>query len=57
MYVGDNATQDVLLFLGNQTSGSYSLEYNLYVPAGKEGYYKRSQFLPRKEFAYIPFFS
>ena len=30
---------DILLLLGNKDSGSYSLDYNLYIPSGKVAYY------------------
>lgn len=30
---------DVVLLLGNKTAGSYSVDFNVYIPSGKEGYY------------------
>ena len=38
-FVGDNGIQDVILELGNQTSGSYGLGFMMYIPAGATGYY------------------
>ena len=32
-------TQDVLLLLGNQTSGTYTVQFQMYIPAGKSGYF------------------
>ncbi|MCL2510851.1 MAG: T9SS type A sorting domain-containing protein [Bacteroidales bacterium] len=30
---------DVVLLLGNQTSGSYTLDFKMYIPSGKTGYF------------------
>jgi PA domain-containing protein/type IX secretion system substrate protein len=39
MLIAEGQAQDVLLLLGNQTSGSFRLSWNMYIPAGKTGYY------------------
>ncbi|TAK39535.1 MAG: T9SS type A sorting domain-containing protein [Saprospiraceae bacterium] len=39
LYVGNTGAQDVLLLLGNQTSGSYNLRWSMYIPAGHVAYY------------------
>lgn len=31
--------QDVMLLLGNQTSGEYTLTFNMFIPTGKTGYF------------------
>ncbi len=31
--------QDVMLLLGNQTSGTYTLQFNMFIPTGKTGYF------------------
>ena len=33
------AGQDAILLLGNQTSGDYTLEWDMYVPSGQSGYF------------------
>lgn len=38
MFIGDNGAQDVLLLLGNRTSGNWMLEMQMYVPEGNIGY-------------------
>lgn len=38
-FVGDGGAQDVLLLLGNQDAGTYTLEFQMYIPAGKTGYF------------------
>jgi hypothetical protein len=32
-------TQDVILLLGDSTTGNYRLQWKMYIPAGKKGYY------------------
>jgi len=39
LLVSNTGAQDVLLLLGNQTSGSYDLSWSMYIPAGHVGYY------------------
>ncbi|MCF8244816.1 MAG: T9SS type A sorting domain-containing protein [Saprospiraceae bacterium] len=39
MKVGNSGAQDVLLLLGDQSSGSYRLSWQMYIPAGAHGYY------------------
>ncbi len=39
MFIGNTGTQDVLLLLGNRTTGNYELSWNMYVPAGHVAYY------------------
>jgi type IX secretion system substrate protein/PA domain-containing protein len=39
MLIGDNGAQDVLLLLGNQTTGNWRIEMQMYVPTGNIGYY------------------
>ena len=39
MYIGPGQAQDVLLLLGNQTSGNWRIEWQMYVPAGSIGYH------------------
>lgn len=38
-YIGDNGVQDAMLLLGNQTSGTYTVSWYMYVPGGKTAYY------------------
>ncbi|MEZ4919113.1 MAG: T9SS type A sorting domain-containing protein [Saprospiraceae bacterium] len=38
--------QDIVLDLGNQTSGYYELKWKMYFPAGKEGYYNIQDVVP-----------
>jgi len=38
--------QDVVLNLGNKTSGRYELKWKFYVPAGKQGYYNIQDVVP-----------
>lgn len=38
--------QDVVLNLGNKSTGKYELKFNIYVPAGKNGYYNIQQSVP-----------
>lgn len=38
--------QDVMLLLGNKTTGRYELKFKIYVPAGKNGYYNVQQTFP-----------
>ncbi len=37
--IAGSTTQDCLLLLGNKTTGSYTLSFQMYIPAGKSGYY------------------
>lgn len=37
--IGDDGVQDAMLLLGNKTSGTYTLNWYMYVPGGKTGYY------------------
>lgn len=39
MKIGNNTAQDVLLLLGEQTTGSYRLSWQMYIPAGAHAYY------------------
>ncbi len=39
MYINDGGSVDVLLLLGNKTSGQYELSWNMYLVPGKIGYY------------------
>ena len=36
---GDDGPQDVLLLLGNKTSGQWPLEFYMYIPVGRTGYF------------------
>ncbi len=38
-YIGPNSVQDCLLLLGNLTSGDYTLQFQMYIPAGSTGYF------------------
>lgn len=38
-YIGDSGVQDAMLLLGNQTSGQFTLNWHMYIPGGKTGYY------------------
>ena len=37
--IGGDGVQDALLLLGNQTSGSWQLDFKMYIPGGKSGYF------------------
>lgn len=39
LLVGDNNTQDVLLLLGNQSTGAYRLSWQMKIPTGKHAYF------------------
>lgn len=39
MHISGTGQQDVLLLLGNQTTGKYRLRWEMYVPAGADAYY------------------
>ena len=39
MFIGDDGAQDVLLLLGDQTSGNWAVEMQMYVPTGQVGYF------------------
>lgn len=39
MLIAEGQTQDVLLLLGNQTSGLYRIDFNMYIPTDATGYY------------------
>jgi PA domain len=39
MLIGNNGAQDVLLLLGNRTSGNWQVEWQMYVPSGNIGYF------------------
>jgi len=39
MFVDSTGTQDVVLLLGNEVSGSYVLNWNMYVPQGASAYF------------------
>lgn len=41
--IRDNGTDDLLLLLGDQSSGVYALSFNLYIPAGATGFYNYQQ--------------
>lgn len=45
-YIGNNNIQDAILLLGNLTSGLYTLEFNMYVPSGSEGYFNIQGTIP-----------
>ena len=58
---GTNAAggaQDVLLLLGDKTSGHYKLSWNMYISAGKGGYFNIQKFQnsPGTEYAYQCYF-
>jgi hypothetical protein len=38
--------QDALLYLGNQTTGDYTLRWNMYIPSGNEGYFNLQGEIP-----------
>jgi len=38
-YVGPDSVQDVMLLLGNETSGDYTLAFEMYVTSGSTGYF------------------
>lgn len=38
--------QDVVLNLGNKTTGRYALNWKMYIPTGKQGYYKVQNVVP-----------
>jgi len=38
-YVGPDSVQDVILVLGNQTSGDYTLAFEMYITGGSTGYF------------------
>ena len=38
--------QDVVLKLGNKSTGRYSLKWKMYIPTGKEGYYNIQEVIP-----------
>ncbi len=38
--------QDVMLHLGNKTTGHYEINWKMYVPAGKNGYYNIQNVMP-----------
>lgn len=38
-YVGPDSVQDVMLLLGNETAGDYTLAFNMYVSGGSTGYF------------------
>jgi hypothetical protein len=39
MLIANTGSQDVVLLLGNQTSGNWRIEFQMYVPSGSSGYY------------------
>ncbi|GGD91753.1 T9SS type A sorting domain-containing protein [Planktosalinus lacus] len=39
MYVGNNQTDDVIFLLGNQASGTWTIQFHMYVDAGSTGYW------------------
>lgn len=39
MLIRNNTTDDVLLFLGDRTSGVYTIQWDLYMPTGATGFY------------------
>lgn len=38
-YIGGSGAQDAILELGNQTSGDYTLVFQMFIPAGATGYF------------------
>ena len=49
MYIvsgGAGGPQDVVLDLGNQTTGRYELKWKMYMPDGKQGYYNIQDVVP-----------
>lgn len=38
--------QDALLYLGNETTGDYTLRWNMYIPSGNEGYFNVQGTIP-----------
>jgi len=39
MLIAEGQAQDVLLLLGNRSAGRYIVQWKMYIPAGKTGYY------------------
>lgn len=53
-----SGTNDMILPLGNKTSGKYSVSFNCFVPTGFAGYYNIQHFqAPGTEFAYEVYFT
>lgn len=44
MLVGGNQTDDMLLLLGQHSGGVYSVQFDVFIPTGKTGYYNIQQF-------------
>lgn len=44
--IGNGGIQDAVLLLGNLSSGQYTLEFNMYVPSGNEGYFNIQGTIP-----------
>ena len=42
--IGGDGLQDVILRLGDETSGEFTLSYHLYIPSGKGAYYNFQEF-------------
>jgi hypothetical protein len=38
-YIGPNSVQDCILLLGNQVTGDYTLQFQMYISAGSTGYF------------------
>lgn len=38
-FIGNNGIQDVILQLGNRTTGFYTLQFQMFLPAGSTGYF------------------
>ncbi|WP_250432844.1 T9SS type A sorting domain-containing protein [Hanstruepera flava] len=45
-FIGNGGIQDAILLLGNLSSGQYTLEFNMYVPSGSEGYFNIQGTIP-----------
>ncbi|MEZ4778984.1 MAG: T9SS type A sorting domain-containing protein [Flavobacteriaceae bacterium] len=45
-YIPDDGTTDAVLDLGNKIFGSWGLEFYMYVPSGKEGYFNLQGVVP-----------
>lgn len=42
--IGGDKLQDAILLLGNETSGTFTVRFSLYIPSGKSGYYNFQEF-------------
>lgn len=44
MLIRNNTTDDVLLNLGDQTAGTYTIQFDMYIPSGATGFYNFQKF-------------